>query len=72
MTAVFRSADQLPVVRVVNSQIQAYVRKELYPDQLAVATHEYKSPIRMGHLRALYHHIYQKHKEICVQLSRVQ
>lgn len=72
MTIVFRSVDQLPVVRAANSRIQAYVRRELYPSQLAVATHEYKSLKRMAHLRALYHRIYRRHKEIYVQLSKGQ
>jgi hypothetical protein len=52
MTTASRSADRSPFVRAVNSHVPTYVRKELYPSQLAVETHEYKSPIRMGHERA--------------------
>lgn len=72
MTAVSRLVDRLQVVRAVNSQIPTYVQREPCPSQLAVATHEYKSPIRMGHERALYHHIYRKHKEIYVRLLKGQ
>lgn len=52
MTTASRSVDRLQVVQAANSQIPTYVQREPYPSQLAVETHEYKSPIRMGHERA--------------------